>query len=62
MANGELGLGIIAGHRLFATHVQVARILVLQKPIEVDALKSVFVRSVAIPGAATASPERRMVG
>jgi hypothetical protein len=28
----------------------------------VDALKSVFVRSVAIPGAATASPERRMVG
>ena len=52
----------ITGYGAEEIEPRYARIPVLQKPIEVDALKSVFVRSVAIPGAATTSPERRMVG
>src|SRR5689334_11931324 len=52
----------ITGYGAEEIEPRYARIPVLQKPIEVDALKSVFARSAAIPGAATASPEHRMVG
>ena len=52
----------ITGYGAEEIEPRYARVPVLQKPIEVDALKSVFVRSAAIPGAAVANPARRMVG
>ena len=52
----------VTGYGAESIDKRFAQIPVLQKPIEVDALKSVFVRSVAISGAAIASPARRMVG
>jgi two-component SAPR family response regulator len=52
----------ITGYGAEEIETRYARVPVLQKPIEVDALKSVFVRSAAISDAAIASPARRMVG
>jgi CheY-like chemotaxis protein len=52
----------ITGYGAEEIEPRYARVPVLQKPIEVDALKSVFVRSAAISGAAIASPARWMVG
>ena len=52
----------ITGYGAEEIEPRYARVPVLQKPIEADALKSVFVRSAAISGAAIASPARRMVG
>jgi PAS domain S-box-containing protein len=52
----------ITGYGAEEIEPRYARVPVLQKPIEVDALKSVFVRSAAISDSAVASPVRRMVG